>query len=124
MADSTIRISRSFDFRLALCVPLALMLALLVFNSGGLDFTLENLFYEPGLGFVGRHSLWLEDILHDRAKQAVILLGILIIIGFVLSMLPTRIRAWRRVVAYLVLALGFPTCIVTPLTILTDVHCP
>ena len=67
--------SRYLDFRLALGIPLALMAALLLIDPAPLDFALANLFYEPGQGFIGRHSFWLEDILHDRAKQAVIVVG-------------------------------------------------
>ena len=116
--------SRYLDFRLALGIPLALMAALLLIDPAPLDFALANLFYEPGQGFIGRHSFWLEDILHDRAKQAVIVVGVLAIVGFVLSLLPTRLRAWRRPLGYLVLALGLSTSVVTPLKALTGMHCP
>lgn len=116
--------SRYLDFRLALGIPLALMAALLLIDPAPLDFALANLFYEPGQGFIGRHSFWLEDILHDRAKQAVIVVGVLAIVGFVLSLLPTRLRAWRRPLGYLVLALGLSTAVVTPLKALTGMHCP
>lgn len=117
-------VSRYFDFRLALGIPLMLMALLLLFDPSKLDFALAELFYEPGQGFIGRHSFWLEDILHDRAKQAVIVLGVMAIIGFVLSLLPTRLRTVRRPLGYLVLALALSTAIVTPLKALTGVHCP
>lgn len=116
--------SRPMDFRLAVGIPLVLMTALLMFDPSGVDFALARLFYEPGQGFIGRNSFWLEDILHDRAKQAVILLGLLAIIGWLLSLLPTRLRSWRRQLGYLVLALGLATSIVTPLKAVTGVHCP
>lgn len=117
-------VSRPFDFRLALGIPLAMMVLLLLVEPTGLDFALARLFYVPGTGFIGRHSFWLEDILHDRAKQAVILLGVMAIAGYLLSCLPTRLRAWRRLLGYLVLALALCTSIVTPLKALTGVHCP
>lgn len=116
-------VSRFFDFRLGLGIPLALMVLLLTLEPIGLDFALARLFYEPGQGFIGRHSFWLEDILHDRAKQLVILFGVLAILGFGLSLLPPW-RAWRRPMGFLVLALGLSTSIVTPLKNLTAVHCP
>lgn len=118
------RTSRYFDFRLALGIPFALMALLLVIDPSPLDFALANLFYVPGQGFIGRSSFWLEDILHERAKQAVILVGVLAIAGFLLSLLPTRLRPWRRHLGYLVLALGLSTSLVTPLKTLTAVHCP
>lgn len=61
------------------------MALLLLLDPSGVDFALAELFYEPGQGFIGRHSFWLEDILHDRAKQAVIFVGVMAIFGFVLS---------------------------------------
>lgn len=103
---------------------LGLMALLLLLDPSGVDFALAELFYEPGQGFIGRHSFWLEDILHDRAKQAVIFVGVMAIFGFVLSLMPTRLSPLRRQLGYLVLALALSTSIVTPLKTLTGVHCP
>ncbi|EIK53610.1 PA-phosphatase-like phosphoesterase [Stutzerimonas stutzeri TS44] len=100
------------------------MAALLIGEPSQLDFALSRLFYEPGAGFVGRHSWLLEDFLHDRVKQLVIVIGVLAIAGFLLSLLPTRLARWRRPLGYLVLALGLSTSIVSPLKTLTGVHCP
>lgn len=116
--------SRYFDFRLGFGIPFALMALLLMFDPSAMDFALARLFYEPGQGFIGRHSFWLEDILHDRAKQAVIVLGVSVIAGFALSLLFSRLRGWRRPLGYLLLALGVSSSIVTPLKALTGVHCP
>lgn len=123
-ANRSSEFSRYFDFRLGLGIPLLLMALLLLFDPSGLDFAIERLFYQPGQGFIGKHSFWLEDILHDRAKQLVIVFGVLAIIGFVISLLPTRFRVWRRSLGFLVLALGISTSVVTPLKALTAVHCP
>lgn len=116
--------SRRFDFRLGLGIPLALMALLLLFDPTNLDFALEHLFYSPVEGFSGRHSYWLENILHDRAKQAVIVFGVLSLAGFLVSVLSSRFRAWRRPLGYLVLAMTLSTSIVNPLKTLTAVHCP
>ena len=123
-ANRSSEFSRYFDFRLGLGVPMALMALLLLLDPSGLDFAIEHLFYEPGQGFIGSHSFWLEDILHDRAKQLVIAFAVLAIIGFAISLLPTRFRVWRRSLGFLVLALGISTSVVTPLKALTAVHCP
>lgn len=122
MAEDAVH--KHFDFRYALGVPLVFMLLLLIFDPSGLDFAVSRLFYEPGQGFIGRHNVWLEDVLHDRAKQAVIGLGILTIAGFVLSLFVSKWHAWRRPLGYLVLSLALSTSIVTPLKVLTAVHCP
>jgi membrane-associated PAP2 superfamily phosphatase len=100
------------------------MMLLLLVDPGPLDMAISNLFYEPDVGFIGRHSFFLEDILHDRAKQAVIVIGVLAIVGFLLSLLPTRLRQYRRSLGYLVLAMALCTSLVTPLKALTNVQCP
>lgn len=123
-ANRSTEFSRYFDFRLGLGIPVVLMALLLLLDPSGLDFAIERLFYQPGQGFIGKHSFWLEDILHDRAKQLVIVFGVLAIIGFVISLLPSRFRVWRRSLGFLVLALGISTSVVTPLKALTAVHCP
>jgi len=116
--------SKYFNFRLWLALPLSVMALLLLVDPGPLDVAISNLFYEPGVGFIGRHSFFLEDILHDRAKQAVIVIGVFAIAGFVLSLLPTRLRQFRRPLGYLVLAMALCTSLVTPLKALTQVQCP
>jgi membrane-associated PAP2 superfamily phosphatase len=124
MLAPTTSASRRFDFRLGLGIPLALMVLLLLLDPTHLDFALARLFYSPLEGFNARHSYWLETILHDRAKQAVIVLAVLALAGFVLSLLLSRFRAWRRPLGYLVLAMTLSTSIVNPLKTLTAVHCP
>lgn len=116
--------SRPFNFRFWIGLPIALMALLLIVDVPHLDFALAHLFYDPHGGFIGRHSQFLEDVLHDRAKQAVILLGVLAIAGFLVSLLPTRVRRIRRPLGYLVLALGLSTAIVSPLKTVTAVQCP
>lgn len=116
--------SRPFNFKLWSIVPLVLMALLLTFDTPRLDFAIAHLFYSPEGGFVGRHSAFLEDVLHDRAKQAVIALGVLAIAGFVVSLFAARWRQWRRPLGYLVLSLGLCTAIVTPLKVVTEVQCP
>ena len=116
--------SRPFNFLFWSGLPLLVMALLLLVDVPRIDFALANLFYDPQTGFIGRHSAFLEDVLHDRAKQAVILLGVLAVAGFVASLLPTRLRPLRRPLGYLVLALGISTAIVTPLKAVTAVQCP
>jgi membrane-associated PAP2 superfamily phosphatase len=116
--------SRPFNFSLWSGLPLAAMAFLLLVDVPRLDFALAHLFYDPQTGFIGRHSAFLEDVLHDRAKQAVIGLGVLATAGFIASLLSSRLRQWRRPLGYLVLAMGVSTAIVTPLKAVTAVQCP
>lgn len=108
----------------ALGVPLGLIALLLLAEPTSLDFALSDLFYQPGVGFAGKHNFWLEKILHDRAKQGVILIGVLAIAGLLGSWLHRPWAAWRRSFGYLVLAMGLSTAIVNPVKTLTGVHCP
>ena len=117
-------VSRHFDFRRGLGIPLLLMALLLSFDITRLDFRLEHFFFLPGEGFVGRNSFWLENILHDRAKQVVIAFALLALTGFLLSTLLPRWHSWRRPLAYLVLSMGLSTGIVTPLKTVTAIQCP
>ena len=77
--------SRSLNLWLCLALPLTLIALLLAFPPTGLDFAISHLFYSQELGFAGKHSYWLEDILHDRAKQAVITFAVLALLGLMLS---------------------------------------
>lgn len=123
MNDAVIT-ARPFNFFAALGLPLVLMLLLLVFDPGPLDFRLQHLFYSPAAGFVGSHSWWFEDLLHDRAKQVIIVIAMLAIAGFLLSLWSTRLAVWRRSLGYVVLAMALSTGMVVPLKNLTRVHCP
>lgn len=109
------------------------MLLLLFTDPTPIDFAIAHWMYVPGEGFVGRDSWFLENILHDRAKQAVITLGVVAIAGSVLSYLPTSLpmftkpqqrNCWRSALVYLALAMALSTGIVPPLKKLTQVHCP
>lgn len=112
------------NLRLALGIPLTIMALLLLIEPTRLDFALANLMYQPGVGFIGRHSAFLEDILHDRAKQAVIAFGVLAILGFIGSFILQRLKPLRRQLGYLVLAMGLSTAFVTPMKAVTAVQCP
>ena len=116
--------SPSLDRRWWYGIPLALLAILLLFEPSRLDFAVADLFYVNGLGFIGRHNDFLEDVLHDRAKQLVIAVGVLALLGFLLSLLPGRLRPLRRTLGYLVLAMGLSTGIITPLKKATQMHCP
>ncbi|MBC9252075.1 phosphoesterase [Pseudomonas alcaligenes] len=113
-----------FDRRWWYGLPLAILALMLVFEPTRLDFALADLFYVHGQGFIGRHNDFLEDILHDRAKQLSIAIGVLALCGFILSLLPTRLRPLRRRLGYLVLAMGLAGGFVSPLKKVTQMNCP
>jgi membrane-associated PAP2 superfamily phosphatase len=108
---------------LAIGLPLGLM-ALLLLEPSQLDFAISDLFYQPGAGFIGKHSFFLEVILHDRAKQVVILSAVLALVGLLLSCVYRPWAALRRPLSMLALALALCSGIVSPVKNLTGVHCP
>lgn len=116
--------SRPFNFKIWFTIPLGLMVLLLLVDPAPLDMMISDMFYQKGVGFVGRHSFWLEDILHDRAKQLVIAIGLLAIVGWLSSLLLAELTRYRRHLGYLVLAMALCTSLVTPLKALTNVQCP
>lgn len=126
MSSSTFRpASKALDFRLHLGIPAAAALVLLLLELTSLDMSLARLFYSTtDGGFIGRYSFFLEDILHDRAKQLVILFSVLAILGFAGAFILERLKPYRRELGCLVLSLGLSTSFVTPLKVVTAVQCP
>ncbi|MGF1643363.1 MAG: phosphatase PAP2 family protein [Thiotrichales bacterium] len=116
--------SRAFDFRLGLGIPIALMVALLVFDPSTLDFAITRLIYVPGEGFPWRYNFWLEPVLHVWAKRVIVLFGLLIVVAFIVSLTNSPLRAWRLQLGYLVLAISLSTSVVPPLKNVSAVHCP
>lgn len=116
--------SRPLSLWLCLALPLMLIALLLAFPPTKLDFAISHLFYSQELGFAGKHSYWLENILHERAKQAVITFAVLAALGLVFSFVYKPWTWLRLPLGYLVLAMSLCTAIVTPLKVVTGVHCP
>lgn len=116
---------RPINVWLYLGIPLATALALVLLELTSVDMDIATLFYDPVAGaFIGRHSYWLENILHDRVKQGVIVLGVVALVVFALSFFYKRLFGWRRELGCLMLALSLSTAFVTPLKKVTQVQCP
>ncbi|QXH55786.1 phosphatase PAP2 family protein [Pseudomonas maumuensis] len=116
---------RPINLWLYLGIPFITVVTLVLLEWTSLDMDLANLLYDPVAGgFIGRHSYVLENILHDRVKQGVILFGLLAVAGFALSFFWSRLTGWRRELGCLVLALALSTAFVTPLKKVTQVQCP
>ena len=100
------------------------MLLLLITDPTRLDFTVAHWMYQPGEGFIGRDSWFLETVLHDRAKQVLIGFAICVLTALVASNWVGRLRPWRRSLGYLMLAFTLSVGIVPALKRITEVHCP
>ena len=118
------RYSRPLNIWFCLGLPLTLLILLLAFPPKALDFAISHMFYSQELGFAGKHNFWLERVLHDGAKQAVYLLETLALIGFIGTFLRKSWLWLRLPLGYLVLAIGISYVVVTPLKVVTGVHCP
>lgn len=117
--------SRPLNPWLALGIPLLTAVVLVLLELTDVDMALARMAFDPAAGqFIGRHSYFLEDILHDRAKQLVIVFGVLAIAGFAASFAVERLKPVRRELGCLVLAMGLSTAFVTPLKAVTAVQCP
>ena len=117
--------SKPINFWLYLGVPAVAAVMLLLLQLTSLDMDLAKLFYNPADGgFIGRHSFFLEDILHDRAKQVVILFSLLAVLGFIGAFILERLKPYRRELGCLVLSMALATAFVTPMKAVTAVQCP
>jgi len=126
MPSSDLRpISRPLNLWICLGIPGILIIALLLLELTNIDMAIENLFYSPiDHGFAGKHSYWLENVLHDQAKRGVIAVGVLGGIGYIASFMIKRLVSLRREFACLVVAMTLATSYTTPLKDLTGVQCP
>jgi membrane-associated PAP2 superfamily phosphatase len=117
--------SRPLDLKLFLGLPVLVAIALCLLELTSIDMDLERLFYDPSThSFAGKHSYWLETVLHDRFKQVVIAIGLLAALGYLLGYAVKRLLPYRREFAFAVLAMTLSTSYTTPLKALTGVQCP
>lgn len=117
--------SRPINLWIYLGIPALTAIILLLLELTSLDMDIARLAYDPSAGqFVGRHSYFLENVLHDRAKQVVIALGVLSFAGFIAAFFIERLKLWRRELGCLVLSMALSTSFVTPVKVVTSVQCP
>ncbi|MBX8577590.1 phosphatase PAP2 family protein [Pseudomonas cichorii] len=122
---ATLPHSRPLNLWIYLGIPFATALVLMLLELTTLDMSLARLVYDPQAGdFIGKHSYFLEDILHDRAKQVVIGLAVVSMLLFAASFKVGRLMPWRRELGCLVLSMALSTGFVTPVKVITSVQCP
>lgn len=118
-------VSRPINPWVYLGIPALTVIALLLLELTSLDMDIARLAYDPALGgFIGKHSYFLENVLHDRAKQAVIALGVLSFAGFLAAFVVQRLKPWKRELGCVVLSMALSTSFVTPMKAVTAVQCP
>ncbi|MDO7897156.1 phosphatase PAP2 family protein [Pseudomonas citrulli] len=126
MSSNAARVTpRPLNPWLCLGIPAVTALILIVLEWTDLDMDLARVLYDPATGdFIGRHSYFLENILHDRAKQVVIAFSVLAILGFIATFFVARLKPFKRELGCLVLSLALATSFVTPMKAVTAVQCP
>ncbi|MGH8418719.1 MAG: phosphatase PAP2 family protein [Pseudomonas sp.] len=117
--------SRPINLWVYLGIPALTAIVLLLLELTSLDMDIAKMAYDPAAGeFIGRHSYFLENVLHDRAKQVVIALGVFSLAGLVASFFVGRLKPWKRELGCMVLSMALSTSFVTPAKAVTAVQCP
>lgn len=117
--------SRPLNFWVCLGVPVIVAVTLILLELTTLDMDIAQLAYDPVAGtFIGKHSYFLENILHDRAKQVVMAFSVLAILAFISTFVLERMKPIRRELGCLVLSMALSTGFVTPVKVVTAVQCP
>lgn len=117
--------SRPLNVWIYLGVPALIAIALCLLELTDIDMDIEKLFYLPAEhGFIGRHVSWLENILHDRAKQLVIAIGVFGALAYFASFKVKRLMPIRKELACLIVAMTLATSYTPPLKTATGVQCP
>lgn len=108
-----------------LAVPLALGLAAWFAHDSGLDFRIQDAFYDPALGgFPWRRTAWLETIGHQSLKIVPIALLVIAVAAAIASRWIVELRPWRRLLLIVAAALALGPIIVTQLKQVTAPPCP
>jgi membrane-associated PAP2 superfamily phosphatase len=107
-------------------VPLLLALVLLaVFETSNLDRWISDFYFDPALpGFPLRRDWFLETVMHRWTKYPLILLALALLGGWLASFRFAALRTQRRVLLFLVLAMGLGPAAVGGLKQVTGKHCP
>lgn len=122
---SVLPYSRPLNLWIGLGIPAITAVVLILLELTNLDMDIAKMAYDPAAGqFIGRHSYFLENVMHDWAKNAVIAAGLLALVAFVASFKVKRLLPWRRELGCLVLSMALSTSFVTPIKVVTSVQCP
>ncbi len=117
--------SRPLNLRLCLAIPALTAVALVLLELTSIDMRLAQWVYDPTAGgFIGRHSYFLENVLHDQAKNVVIAMALLALATWLASFFVERLQGYKRELGCLVLSMALATAFVTPLKAVTAVQCP
>lgn len=84
-----------------------------------------NLFYDPTAGgWIGRDSLWMNEVLHTSGRNLMRLIGVLAIVGWAASFRLPSLQPHRRTLGYFALCMALVPLTVGGLKAVTNVDCP
>lgn len=111
--------------RLVLWPTLLFVALFLLLEYGGLDQRVAALFYDPAQGtFPLRNHFWTEQVLHDGARHALVVVAIGLIGLWALSWRVERLHTHRRAMSYLIVSILTSLLLVQQLKSHTNVDCP
>lgn len=97
----------------------------LLFEVFGVDRAVSDLFYDPAVRrFPLREDWFLEVVIHRWAKYILVLIALGLLGGIGLSFRIGALRAWRRGMVFVFLAMVLGSAAVGALKVATNKHCP
>lgn len=108
-------------------LPLAAFIACTsLIALAGLDERIAAAFFYDAAtqAWIGRHTWWAEELLHDGGRNVVRLLGLAGLVLLVATAFKGDLRHWRRPAAYFVMSLVLATGLAGTMKALTNVDCP
>ena len=106
-------------------LPLVFLLAALVVMMNGVDqHVADVLFRWEGMHWALRDNPFTSHVVHRLGKRFSTVLWLAFAIALVVSWRNPRRRAWRRPLAYVLLAVAISTIVVTMIKSLTHMDCP
>lgn len=97
-------VTHRFGFGYAAGLPLLAMGLLLVIDVKDLDFAVAHYFYRDGDGFPLRFDPFLEEIMHTRVRQAVLMLVASAFLAWAASFRSALLRPWHPQLSYFLIA--------------------
>ena len=111
--------------RLVLWPSLLFAVLFLVLEYGGLDLMVSAYFYNPAQGgFPLRDNFWTQQVLHDGARHALVLVAVGLILLWALTWRVPALHPKRRALVYLIVSIILSLVLVQQLKAHTNVDCP
>jgi membrane-associated PAP2 superfamily phosphatase len=99
--------------------------ALLIVEQFRIDWGVSNLFFDSELGrFPLRDDWFLEKVMHVGIKNAVVGVGVLVLIAWIFSLRLRRLAKWRPLLFFLFVAMLLSSSAVSLIKSVSGKHCP